>query len=238
MYLTNLSVCDIFCVISNKCFYTVTHASFTKFETTPNHKTCKTYKTYTSTAPEFHSRHQRANSRSEPIEKSARDGCRARALLGVKGRTAPLRIARSECLNDHKRSFSGCAEQPGAERREEADKAGTVKLHKKHPQSAAKKQKVRETVNGNLLFPRGAGCKPCRKRFLRERAALLNTHHNSTSAHAADRGVTLCALCIYTILRFFKGMSNGFNEFQFKTVMRHEVSFCGDDFAAFFLTRP
>ena len=130
MYLTNLSVCDIFYGISNKCFYTVTHAGFTKFETTPNHKTCKTYKTYTSTAPEFHSRHQRANSRSEPIKKSARDGCRARALLGVKGRTAPLRIARSECLNDHKRSFSGCAEQPGAERREEADKAGMVKLHK------------------------------------------------------------------------------------------------------------
>ena len=88
-------------------------------------------------------RQQRANSRSEPIKKSAHDGCRARALLGVKGRTAPLRIARSECLNDHKRSFSGCVEQPGAERREEADKAGTVKLHKKHPQSTTPKNKTR-----------------------------------------------------------------------------------------------
>ena len=38
-----------------------------------------------------------------------------------------MRIARRECLNDQKRSFSGCGRQPGAERREEADKPHTTK---------------------------------------------------------------------------------------------------------------
>ena len=43
-------------------------------------------------------------------------------LPGVKGRVAPLRIARRECLTDQKRSVRGGDEPPGAERREEADK--------------------------------------------------------------------------------------------------------------------
>ena len=68
--------------------------------------------------------------RSEPIEKSVHDGCRVRTLLGVKGRTAPLRIARSECLSGPKRLLSGCARQPGAERREEADKPHTANCAK------------------------------------------------------------------------------------------------------------
>ena len=34
-YLTNHGVCDIFYAIGNKCFNTVTHVSFTKFETIP-----------------------------------------------------------------------------------------------------------------------------------------------------------------------------------------------------------
>ena len=49
----------------------------------------------------------RHTSRSEPIKKSARDGCRVRTLLGVKGVKPLCGATEVKCLNDQKRSFSG-----------------------------------------------------------------------------------------------------------------------------------
>ena len=49
----------------------------------------------------------RYTSRSEPIKKSARDGCRVRTLLGVKGVKPLCGATEVKCLNDQKRSFSG-----------------------------------------------------------------------------------------------------------------------------------
>ena len=81
-----------------------------------------------------------------------------------------MRIARRECLNDQKRSFSGCGRQPGAERREEADKPHTTK-HAANNSVPLKKQSAGILILHKINMPEVQGTLPCREIFKRQAAS-------------------------------------------------------------------
>ena len=103
-------------------------------------------------------------------------------LLGVKGRKLPCASHGVREKNDHKRSFCGCARQPGAERREEADKAPYIRYRSKQPRACHKKvsascfENKTRSQRCRVLYPAG--------RFLRgEQPLKLPLYQNTASPY-------------------------------------------------------